>query len=127
MDDVHNALKKRFEQPSFIFFSNVEQLLLKSINGEIYQKEYDNFVSVYADDVERTALPSELLILRTMFESLEPVYFGDIKEKLKAISPQERFIINYVITILKIMLTTGATSATPERSFSLAKRVKTWL
>ena len=94
MDDVHNALKKIFEQPSFIFFSNVEQLLLKSINGEIYQKEYDNFVSVYADDVERTALPSELLILRTMFESLELVYFGDIKEKLKTISPQERFIIN---------------------------------
>ena len=124
---VHKALNERFEQPSFIIFSNVEQLLLKSINGESYQKEYDDFVSVYADDVEKTVLPSELLILRTMFESMEPVHFGDIVEKLKTISPQELAIINNVITIIKIVLTTGATSATPERSFSLARRVKIWL
>ena len=110
IDAVHKALKERFGQPSFIIFSNVEQLLLKSINGKIYQKEYDNFVSVYADDVETTALPSELLILHTMFESLE-----------LAISPQERVIINNVITITNIALTTGAASASPARSFSLAR------
>ena len=89
LDAVHNILKERFEQPGFIIFSNVEQLLLKSINGESYQKEYDNFVSVYANDVKRTALPSELLFFRTMFESLELVYFGAIKEKLKTKSPQD--------------------------------------
>ena len=68
---VHKVMSVRFEQPSFIIFSNIEQLLLKLISGESYQKEYDNFVSVYADDADSTALPSELLILRTMFESLE--------------------------------------------------------
>ena len=68
-------------------------------------------MSVYADNVETTALPSELLILRTMFESLEPVHFGDIIEKLKIISPQECVIINNIITIKKIVLTTGATGA----------------
>ena len=107
-------------------FSNVEQLLLKSINGESYQKEYDEFVSVYADDFETTALPSELLILCTMFESLEPVHFGDIVEKLKTISPEESVIINKVITILKIVLAISAASATPERFFSLVRQVKTW-
>ena len=81
---------------------------------------------VYADEVEKRALPSEPLILRTMFESLEPVHFGDIVEKLKTISPQERVIINNVISIIKIVVKTGATSATPERFFSLARRVKTW-
>ena len=85
IDAVHKALRERFEQPSFIIFSNVEQLLLGSINGESYQKEYNDFVSVHADDVETTALPSELLILRTISESLEPVHFGDIVEKLKTI------------------------------------------
>ena len=86
IDDVLNALKERFEQPSFIIFSNAEQLLMKSINGESYQKEYDDFVSVYADDIKTTALPSNLLILRITFESLEPVHFGDIVWKLKIIS-----------------------------------------
>ena len=62
-----------------------------------------------------------------MFESLKPVHFGDSVEKLKTISPYERVIINNVITIIKILLTTGATSATPKKSFSLARRVKTWL
>ena len=55
--------------------------------------EYDHFVSVYADDVETTALPNELLILRTMFKYLEPVHFGDLAEKLKTIS--EITIINH--------------------------------
>ena len=102
--------------------ANVEQLLLKSINSESYQKEYDNFVSVYADDVETTALPSELL----HFITLTPIHFDDIVEKLKTISPQERVISNNIIAVIKIVLTTGATSATPNRSFSLAKRVKSW-
>ena len=76
---------------------------------------------VNADDAERTALPSEILILPTMFESLEPVNFANIVEKLKTVSTQERGIINNIITIIKIVLTTGATSVTPERSFSLAR------
>ena len=84
-------------------------------------------MSVYADGVEITALPSVLLVLRTMFESLEPVHFGDIAGKLKTTSPQEHVIINNVVTVIKIVVTTGATSATPGRSFSLARRVKTWL
>ena len=78
-------------------------------------------MSVYADDAERTALLSEVLILPIMFESLETVPFANIVEKLKAISPQERVIINNVITITKIVLTAGATSVIPERSFSLAR------
>lgn len=77
---VHNALKERFEQPKFINFLKVEQLLLKSINGESYEKEYDDLLLVYADDVETTLLPSELLTLPTMFESLAPVHFGNIVE-----------------------------------------------
>ena len=62
-----------------------------------------------------------------MFESLKQVRFGDIVEKLKTISLQERVIINIVITNVNMVLTTVATNATPERSFSLARRVKTWL
>ena len=62
-----------------------------------------------------------------MFESLETVYFGDFKDELKIISLQEHVIINNIITIIKITVTTGDTSATPERSSSFARRVKPWL
>ena len=62
-----------------------------------------------------------------MPESLDPVHFGDIVEQLKTIAPQERVIISNVITIIKMVLITGTTRATSKRSFSLARRVKTWL
>ena len=62
-----------------------------------------------------------------MFESLETVYFGDVKVKIKTIFLQEHVIINNIRTITKITLTTGATSALPERSLSFARRVKPWL
>ena len=84
-------------------------------------------MSVYADDAETMALLSELVIVRTVFESLEPVHFGDTLEKLKTISPIERVIIKNIMTVMKIVLTTRATSATPGRSFSVARRVKTSL
>ena len=69
-------------------------------------------MSICGDDVETTALPSELLILHAIFESLEPVPFGVVVEKLKAISPQELVIINNGIIIGK--------------GFFLARRIKTW-
>ena len=53
-------------------------------------------MSVYADDFETTALPSELLIFRTMFESVETVQFGDIVEKLKTVSAKKRSTIHVI-------------------------------
>ena len=84
-------------------------------------------MSVYADDAKTMALLSELVIVRTVFESLEPVHFGNTLEKLKTISPIERVIIKNIMIVMKIVLTTRATSATPGRSFSVARRVKTSL
>ena len=40
---------------------------------------------------------------------------------------EKRSLIKNVWTIVLIVLTSGATSATPERSFSLQRRIKTWL
>ena len=110
----YKTLKERYERPSFISIPNIEQLLLTSINGKSYQKEYDDFVSddfvlVSTDKVETRTLLSELLILRTIFESLETFHFGDIAKKLKTISPQERISINNLISIIKILVKTGAT------------------
>ena len=74
----------------------------------------------------KNSIISKLLILLTMFESLEPVHFVDIVEKLKTIYAQERLVINNVITIKKQCYTTGSTIAKTESSFSLARQVKTW-
>ena len=36
-------------------------------------------------------------------------------------------MIKNIWTVVRIVLTSGATSATPERTFSMQRRIKTWL
>ena len=42
-------------------------------------------------------------------------------------TPQHQLLICNIITIIRLVLTNGSTSATTERSFSMARRMKTWL
>ena len=51
IDVVRDALKERFHQVLYLFLYLAEQLVIKSINGKSYQKEYDYFMSVYPGDV----------------------------------------------------------------------------
>ena len=53
--------------------------------------------------------------------------FREICKTLKTIDKGNRPLIKNVWTIVRLVLTSGATSATPERSFSMQRRIKTWL
>ena len=44
VDSIVSAVKDQFKQPSFNLFSDINQLMLKSINGEDCQQKLDNFV-----------------------------------------------------------------------------------
>ena len=46
---------------------------------------------------------------------------------VKSLTDHERHMITEVIVICKLLLVNPATGATGERSFSTARRVKTWL
>ena len=52
--------------------------------------------------------------------------FDDIVVKIKELHTPERKIINEVISVCKLLLVNPATSASGERSFSTARRLKTW-
>ena len=80
------------------------------------------------NDFDISALPAELMILRTMFANESVSYFEEIKVKLmNDFTKAERVLIKNVIKMMKLVFVGAATSATPERSFSLAQRLKTWL
>ena len=126
-DTVIMAIKDRFEQPSYQFFSTIEQLLINAINGESYNTEVGK-LHEYMNDFDISALPAELMILRTMFANESVSYFEEIKVKLmNDYTKAERILIKNVIKMMKLVFVGAATSATPERSFSLARRLKTWL
>ena len=51
----------------------------------------------------------------------------DISAKIKQFSESEKCMISEIIIICKLLLVNPATSAAGERSFSSARRLKTWL
>ena len=89
-------------------------MLVKSINGEHYQQELGNFLKIVGDDTDPSALPPGLLIISTTRGDENPVHFDDVLSILKALSTNERLLMKNIITIVKIMLVNGATTATLE-------------
>ena len=65
-------------------------------------------------------------MLLTIFEENSPCNFEEIIRDLQS-TPQHLHLICNVITIIRLVLTNGSTSATAESSFSMARRMKTCL
>ena len=57
---------------------------------------------------------------------MKTIAFADVLKAVKILTDHERHMITEVV-ICKLLLVNPATSATGERSFSTARRVKTWL
>jgi len=124
IDVIVSSIKERFEQPAFKVFTEVEQLLLKSISKKPTEEEMKTVNASFCDDFDDQSLPCELELLPTIFREFSPVNFSDVVQSL---STEKRKLIKNVVIIIRLVLTMGATSATPERSFSTMRRLKTWL
>ena len=77
--------------------------------------------NVYKDDIDPMQVQTEAFSMSTMFPESNSKYFFDILQHL------ESALIPNLLTIVHLMLINPATSCTPERSFSVAQRIKTWL
>lgn len=126
IDVIVSSVKDRFNQPAFKVFSQVEQLLLKATK-ECIAEEIKMVNSSFKDDFDHSTLPCELEVLPVVFKSKAPASFADFVQEICLLSREKRMLIANVVTIIRLVLTNGATSATPERSFSMMRRIKTWL
>lgn len=70
-------------------------------------------------------LEVEIPIFRQLFKNSSVLCFTDVVDHLQNLT-DERCLIPNVMIIIYILMVNPATSATPERSFSLARRIKTW-
>ena len=127
LDAIVNAIKDRFEQPALKRFMNVEELILKTINHKDTSAELEIFKTNFNGDFDADQLESELHLIPTLFKESNPVDFRDICKTLQSVDKSVRPLFKNIWTIIRIVLTSGATSATPERSFSMQRRIKTWL
>ncbi|XP_066910503.1 zinc finger MYM-type protein 1-like [Clytia hemisphaerica] len=127
IDILVNVMQDRFNQPALKKFENVEQLLLKAINSQNFSDELEVMKKDFKGDFDENQIEGELRLIKTIFEGSEPIDFRDICKTLRTIDRGIRPMIKNIWTVVRIVLTSGATSATPERSFSMQRRIKTWL
>ena len=83
--------------------------------------------STFHGDYDHDSLITQLQLLSAIFDDCEPVNFGGIVKGIMLLSREKCKLITNVVLIATLVLTNGATSATPEKSFSTLRRFKTWL
>ena len=103
----------------------MEQPLLNIILDNNYE---DKLVfNVYKDNIDPMQVLTEAFSKSTLFQGSNCKTFSDILECLESLHTTKCALIPNLLTTVHIMLINPATSCTPERSFSVARRIKTWL
>ena len=123
---VH-SINLRFSQPCFEAYEKLESLLLKVLKSEDHAEELRFLEQTYGEEVDTLSLSAQLPLLKLLFGENEPVCFDDILKRVTNFKPTELCLIGEVVTICKLLHVNPATSASAERSFSMVRRLKTWL
>jgi hypothetical protein len=125
LDHITTAIKDRFNQPSFKVYANLEELLVHGARNEPFEAGFEQVKKLYPDEIDVSALVSEFHLFQQMFDE-SPECLDDIMKVFKRRDKKERLLIPNIITTCKLVLVNPATSATPERSFSSGRNIKTW-
>lgn len=125
LDTMINAIKDRFNQPSFVIFESLENVLLEAIKA--CESSVNSHIKMYEDEVDFDMISIEANVFRAILGHEEVNCFKDVHKVLKRISPANRELMPNIVYVVKLLLVNPATSCTPERSFSTARRMKTWL
>ena len=119
---------KQDQQPSFQIYQRFESLLLDSLGNDIQCLDEDiAYIGSIYDEVDKQSLPAQLELFRTMIGNQKLTCFNEIHTAVKGLGTHERSAICNVITIVNLLHVNPCSSASGERTFSTARRIKTWL
>ena len=121
-------IKDRFKQPSFIIYQRLESLLTRALVEEIESLETEiEEIGKINDEVDVNMLPAHLVLFRTMMDNEKLTCFHDILLEVQKLNEHQKMSIRSVVTIVNLLNVNPCSSASAERSFSAARRSKTWL
>ena len=121
------SVRDRFDQPSFLVFENLESLLIKTLKGEETSAEMKIAREKYATNVNMSDLNVELATFKVLMEDKQIEHFHDLLKEMRLLeNPEKKFLVN-VCKICRILAVNPTSGATAERTFSLVRRVKTWM
>ena len=144
---ILDDLNDRIDSPLIKVFVEIEQVLLNSINSPLLPIKIDMMNEAYGSQSGHGGAPLEGLTVEELRIQLAYVRnlwleingdkradsFHDIvslvKESVKEHIPLRSWVINakYVLIMLRLVLVATGTSSFAERTFSLSRRLKTWL
>ena len=88
LDIVINSIERRFEQPGYILYQNLQSLLVAAATGQEYG-EYLKKVTVYGDDFEQPYLSAQLESFGVAFDR-KSASLDDCLSFLRGLSSGER-------------------------------------
>ena len=127
IDGLVSSVRERFDQPSFLVFEQLESLLLKALQGQDTSKELLFVNEKYGTDIDIEQVKVELQTIKVILKDKDIICYDDLIEQMQSLSREEKTLIRNVCVICKLLAVNPATSATAERTFSMARRVKTWM
>ena len=83
LDSIVNAIKDRFDQPTFKLFTQAGQLFLKAVGKQDVTDELKVLKIYFKGDYDIHSFTSELQILPTIFDC-EPVNLEEVVNMLKS-------------------------------------------
>uniref|UniRef100_A0A1X7UYM0 Uncharacterized protein n=1 Tax=Amphimedon queenslandica TaxID=400682 RepID=A0A1X7UYM0_AMPQE len=78
LDLVIEAIKKRFDQPGYQIYQNLQELLMKCVTRQCYDLEFQNVCKFYGSDIKPTCLKVQHQLLHSAFRE-KPIDDIDIQ------------------------------------------------
>ena len=126
LDNTIVAVKFQFKQTDWIVFKNIQELFLRSLQGENFEEPLGEVHQLYKDDFKGDDLKAQMETLRYFPESTID-NAKELVDFVQSLSATTKTFVPQVITLAKILLVMPATNAVGEHSFSPMKRVRTYL
>lgn len=124
LDSVMTHIRDRFDQPGIRVYNQVENLLIKACKGDDFSLEIADVCSFY-NDISQNRLSLQLKMIASVFPSVLDV--TTLIQQFRQKCPEVQSLFPEVKELLEVVLVVPASSATAERSFSLLRRLKTYL
>ena len=125
------SIQDRFDQPGYATYKNLKSLILKVANQTDYSTELQEVISFYEDGINEVDLTTQLQILSTKlakdFQSKKPYTLKMVLSFLCDLPAGQRVFFKQACHIACLLIVMPATNAASERSFSVMRRIKTYL
>ena len=128
IDSTIATIEKRFDQPGYVMYCNLEGLLIKAARQQDFSAEFQAVTDFYGDDLQASSLSAQLTTFGSQFtDSPDLVTLDDCLSYLQSLQIGAQSFFSEVCQVAKLLLVIPATNAFSKCSFLAMRRIKTYL